>query len=81
MFIVVFDAIYCPCMFFVLKKTNLVYSQVSGDFARFPMFTARTLVENMLVCGVLSLSHCSTPQNMGAKQLNLGFFCPHVCAL
>ncbi len=35
------------------------------------MFTVRTLVENLLVCGVLSLSHRSTPQNMGTKRLNL----------
>ncbi len=45
------------------------------------MFTVRTLVENLSVCGVLSLSYRSTPHTIGAKQLNLGFFCPHVCGL
>ncbi len=44
------------------------------------MFTVGTLVEN-LVCGVLSLSHRSTPHTIGAKRLNLGFFCSHVCGL
>ncbi len=52
----------------------IVYSHVSRDFARFPVFTVGTLVENLLVCGVLSLSHRSTPHNIGAKWLNLGFF-------
>ncbi len=64
-------------MFFVLNlqyKKNLVYSQVSRDSVRFPVFTVRTLVENLLVCGVLSLSHRGTPHNLGAQRLNLGFF-------
>ena len=50
------------------------YSEVSQDFARFPVFTVETLVENLFVCGVLSLSHHGTPQTIGAKWLNLGFF-------
>ncbi len=32
------------------------------------------LVENLLVCGVLSLSHRGTPHTLGAKRLNLAFF-------
>ncbi len=35
------------------KKKKLVYSQVSGDSARFLVFTVGTLVENLLVYGVL----------------------------
>ncbi len=71
-------------MFFVLKlktKIYIVYSQVSRDSARFPVFTVCSLVENLLVCGVLSLSHRSTPHTIGAKRFNLGFFCPHVSSL
>ncbi len=71
-------------MFFVLKlktKIYIVYSQVSRDSARFPVFTVGSLVENLLVCGVLSLSHRSTPHTIGAKRFNLGFFCPHVSGL
>ncbi len=34
------------------------------------MFTVGTLVDNLLVCGVLSLSH----RGIGEKRLNLGFF-------
>ncbi len=72
-------------MFFVLKlqfkKKNLVYSQVWRDFLRFPMFTVRTLVEDLLVCGVLSSSDRGTQHTMGAKRLNPGFFRPHVCGL
>ncbi len=48
---------------------------------RFPVFTVRTLVENLLVCGVLSSSHRSTPHTIGAKRLHLGFFGPRVCGL
>ena len=36
--------------------------------------TVGTLVENLFVCGVLSLSHHGTPHTIGAKLLNLGFF-------
>ncbi len=71
-------------MFFVLKKQkkpNIVYSQVSRDSARFPVFTVGTLVENLLMCGVLSSSHRSTPHTIGAERFKLGFFCPHVCGL
>ncbi len=32
------------------------------------------LVENLLVCDVLSLSHRGTPHTIGANWLNLGFF-------
>ncbi len=45
------------------------------------MFTVGTLVKNLLVCGVLSLSHRGTPHIIGARRLNLGFFCPNVCDL
>ncbi len=38
------------------------------------MFTVRTLVECLLVCGVPSLSHRSTAHTIGAKRFNLGFF-------
>ncbi len=31
------------------------------------------MVENLLMCGVLSLSHSGTPHTIGAKRLNLGF--------
>jgi len=40
---------------------------------RFPVFTVETLVEILLVFGVLSLSHHGTPHTIGAKRLNLGF--------
>ncbi len=85
--IIVFDVIYillplCViCSKIVLKIINLIYSQVFRDFVRFPVFTVRTLVENLLVCGVLSSSHRSTPHTIGAKRLHLGYFCPHVCGL
>ena len=58
-----------------------VYSEVLRDFVRFPVFTVVTLVENLFVCGVLSLSHHGTPHTIGAKRLNLGFFCPRVWSL
>ncbi len=48
---------------------------------RFPVFTVGTLVENLLVCGVQSSSHCSTPHTIGAKRFNPGVFCPHVYGL
>ncbi len=48
---------------------------------RFPVITVGNLVENLLVCGVLFLSHRGTPHTIGAKRLNLGLFCPHVCGL
>ncbi len=59
-------------MFFCSKK-YIVYSQVSRNYARFPVLKVRTLVESLLVCGVLALSHRSTPHTIGAKRLNLGF--------
>ncbi len=65
--------LYVLCSKIAIKK-NLVYSQVSRDFVRFPVFTVRILVENLLLCGVLSFSHRSTPHTVGAKLLNLGFF-------
>ncbi len=67
-------------MFFVLKlqlKTNIVYSQIPRDFARFPVFTVGTLVENLLVCGVLSLSHRSTPHTIEVKTV-LMFVVSHI---
>ncbi len=63
--------LYVLCYKIAIKKTDLVYSQVSRDFARFPVFTVRTRVDNLLVCGVLSLSHHGTPHTLGAKRLNL----------
>ncbi len=45
------------------------------------MFTVFLLVEDLLVCGVLSSSHRSTQHTIGAKWFNLGFFGPHVCGL
>ena len=47
------------------------------------MLTVGTLVGNLFVCGVLSLSNHGTPHTVGAKRLNLGFriFCIHVCGL
>ncbi len=68
--------LYVLCSKIAIKK-NLVYSQVSRDRERFPVFTVGTLVENLLVCGVQSLSH----RTRGAKRLNLGFFCPRVWSL
>ncbi len=71
-------------MFFVQKKKKkkkLVYTQVSREFAIFLVFEFGTLVENLLVCGVLSTSHHIAPHTIGANQLNLGFFCPYVCGL
>ncbi len=56
---------YGPCMFLY------VYSQVSRDFVRLPMFKVGTLVGNLLVCGVLSLSLRIAPHTIGAKWLNL----------
>ena len=38
------------------------------------MLTVETLVGNLFVCGVPSLSNHGTPHTVGAKQLNLGFF-------
>ncbi len=88
LFIIVFDASYMLLPLNVLCSKieiymflNLVYSQVSRDFVRFPVFTVQTLVENLLVCGVLSSSHRGTPHTIGAKRFNLGFFGPHVCGL
>ncbi len=54
-FIVVFYASYMLLPLHVLcsKKKKRVYSQVSGDSARFLVFTVGTLVENLLVYGVL----------------------------
>ncbi len=77
LFIIVFDASY------MLLPLNVLCSkiEVSKDFARFPVFTVQTLVENLLVCGVLSSSHRGTPHTIGAKRFNLGFFGPHVCGL
>ncbi len=40
------------------------------------MFTVRTLVEDLLVCGVLSSSDHGTQHTMGAKRFNPGFFSP-----
>ncbi len=45
------------------------------------MFTVQTLVENLLVCGVLSSSHRGTPHTIGSKLFHLGFFGPHECGL
>ncbi len=59
-----------------------IYSQVSRDFARSPVFTVGTSGLTICWCVVCCpLSHCSTPHTIGAKRLNLGFFCPHVCGL
>ncbi len=78
LFIIVFDASYMLLPLHVLcpkkKKKILVYSQVSTDSVRFPMFTVRTLAENLLVCGLLSWSHRGTPQHYRSKWFNLGFF-------
>ncbi len=46
-------------------------------FCKVSCVHSRLLVENLL----LSLSHHGTPHTIGAKQFNLGFFCPHVCGL
>ncbi len=87
LFIIVFDASYMLLPLHVLcsknkqKKKILVYSQVWRDSARFPVFTVGTLVEDLLVCGVVSSSHRSTPHTIGAKPFNLGLFCPRVWSL
>ncbi len=72
--------LYVLCSKIAIKK-KIVYSQVSRDSARFSMFTVFLLVEDLLVCGVLSSSHRSTQHTIGAKRFNLGFFGPHVCGL
>ncbi len=80
MFIFVFDASYILLPLHVLCSKKYK-TQVSRDCARFPVFTVSTLVENLLVCGVLSLSHRGTPHTVGAKRLNIVFFCPRVGSL
>ncbi len=62
LFIIVFDAIYMLLPLYVLCskiaiKKILFYSQVSRDFARFPVFLFQLLVENLLVCGVIVAHH------------------------
>ena len=59
---------------FFLHIVPHAYSLVSTDFARFLVLTVGTQVENLFVCGVLSLSNHGTPHTVGAKRLNLGFF-------
>ncbi len=87
---VLFSVYYCICYILVslhflcskikkLKNTSCLfsqeyYSQVLRDSVRFPVFTVGNLVENLLVCGVLSSSHHSTPQTIRAKQFNLWVF-------
>ncbi len=58
------------CSKIAIKKDFMLKSRD----AIFPAFTVRTLVENLLVCGVLYLSHRGTPHTIGAKRFNLGFF-------
>ncbi len=78
LFITVFDVMYMLLPWYVIcskiVKKNLVYSQVSRDFARFPVFTVRALIENLL-CVVCCLCHIAAHHTIGAKRLNLGFFC------
>ncbi len=52
-------------------SVKYIYSQVSRDLARFPVFTVDSWLK---IC-------CCLCHSIGAKQLNLGFFCPHVCGL
>ncbi len=54
------------CSKIAIKK-NLVYSQVSRDSARFPVFTFGTLVENLLVCCLCHITahHTLKEQNLG----------------
>ncbi len=59
--------------------TESARKDVGGFFARFPVFAVT--VKNVLVCGVLSVISRHTTHTIGAKRLNLGFFCPHVCGL
>lgn len=59
----------------VMKRgLGAAQSEVSRDFARFPVFAVGTLVENLFVCGVLSLSRHGTPHTTGPKRFNIGLF-------
>ncbi len=61
--------LYVLCSEVLITK----YCYISRDSARFPVFPFQLLVENLLVCGVLSLSHCGTPHTIGAKGSIYGF--------
>ncbi len=78
---IVFAVIYMLLLLYVLCskiaiKKKFLFILKSPEIC-VPVFTVRTLIENLLVCGVQSLSH----RTRGAKRLNLGFFCPHVYGL
>ncbi len=64
------------CLYNVSCKTFILKS-----LRGLPCSQLGLLVENLLVCGVLPSSHRSTPHTIGAKRLNLGFFCSPVCGL
>ncbi len=67
-------------MFFVLKK--IVFILKFAEILRgFPCSRSGLFVEDLLVCGVLSLSHRGTPHTIGAKRLNRGSFRPRVWSL
>jgi len=57
---------------FFLPIIRHVYSEVSRDFARFPVFTVRLKICSCVVCCLCHIH--STPHTIGAKRLNLGFF-------
>ncbi len=57
-------------MFFVLKLQFTKKSCLFSSLERFwnvSRVHSRTLIENLLVCGVLSSSHRGTPHTIGAK--------------
>ncbi len=74
-------------LYVLCYKIKHIYKQIlftpkSPEVLRgFPCSQSGLLVENLLVCGVVSLPHRGTPHTIGAKQLNQGFLCPHVCGL
>ncbi len=73
--------LYVLCSKIAIIKKKIFILKSPEILQGFPCSHSGILVENLLVCGVLSSSRCSTPHTIGAKQLNLGLFCPRVCAL
>ncbi len=72
--------VLCSKIAIIIKK--IVFILKSPEILRgFPCSQSGLLVENLLVCDMLSLSHRGTPHTIRAKRLNQGFFCSHVCGL
>ncbi len=67
---------------YMLLPLHVLYSKIEMNIILFilrDLAGFRTLVEDLLVCGVLSSSHHGTPHTRGAKRFNLGSFYPRVC--